>query len=115
MLLRAFWRRSRSAYLLGVLRAANKNICPAGARHRAAHQQQVFIAIHFHDFQILGRHIRIPHMTGKMLVLPNARWERTAANAARRAMKHRAVSCVAAAVVPALHAAREARSEEHTS
>src|SRR5258708_39413497 len=43
-----------------------------------------------------------------MLVLPHARRKRAAADAARRAMEHRAVGCVAAAVVPALDAAGKA-------
>jgi len=43
-----------------------------------------------------------------MHVLPHARGEGTAADAARRAMEHRTVRRVAAGIVPALHAAREA-------
>src|SRR6266403_81227 len=54
-------------------------------------------------------------MTRKMLVLPNARWKRTAANASRRAMNHRAVGCVAATVVPALHAAGKAFALAHAA
>src|SRR6266481_6321864 len=47
----------------------------------------------------------LAHVTRKVLVLPDARRERTAADAARRAMMHRTVRRVAAAVVPALDAA----------
>src|SRR5713101_5471047 len=88
-----------SLTVLGVLRATNENICAAGTRHGTANQQQVFVVIHFHDFQVLGRQVGVAHVTRKVLVLPHARRKRTAANAARRAMEHRAVC----------------RSEEHTS
>src|SRR3984957_13914347 len=43
-----------------------------------------------------------------MLVLPNPRRERAATDASRSAMKHRTVGGVSAAIVPALHTAREA-------
>src|ERR1700675_530637 len=43
-----------------------------------------------------------------MLVLPHTRWERTPTNASRCAMKHRTVSGITAAIVPALYAASEA-------
>src|SRR5207244_11201473 len=58
-----------------------------------------------HDFQILGGHPHVSHVTRKVLILPNPRRKGTAADAARRAMMHRAVRSVAAGVVPALHAA----------
>ncbi len=47
----------------------------------------------------------IAHVPRKMLALPHARRKRTRADAARRAVMHRAVRRVAAAIVPALHAA----------
>src|SRR5277367_598644 len=86
-------------------RLADKNVRPAWPRHGSLHEQQVFVRIHFHDFQILGRHLRVAHVTRKVLVLPDTRWKRAATDAAWRAVKHRTVRRIAASVVPALHAA----------
>ncbi len=62
----------------------------------------------FTTFQILCRHLRISHVTRKVHILPDTRRKRTAADAARRAVKHRTVRRIAARVMPALHAARKA-------
>src|SRR5579859_3823395 len=105
----------RGARFLGVLGAADENVRAAGARHRAAHQQQILVVIHFHHFQIFRRQIGVAHVPRKMLVLPHPGGKRTAANAARRAMEHRAVRGVAAAVVPALHAPGKAFAFGHTA
>src|SRR5260370_23020197 len=50
-----------------------------------------------------------------MLVLPHSRRKRAAADAARRAVKHRAVRCVATAVMPPFHAARKALALAHAA
>ena len=84
---------------------ANEDVLPAGPGNRTANQQQVFVGIHLDDFQVLRGDLHVAHVTRKMLVLPDARRERTAADAARSAMEHRTVRCVAAGIVPALHAA----------
>src|SRR5450432_1508210 len=84
---------------------ANKDVRSAGAGHRALDQQEIFVVVHFHDFQIFRGDAGIAHVTGKMLVLPHARRKRTATDAARSAVKHGTVRGVAAGVMPALHAA----------
>ncbi len=48
-----------------------------------------------------------------MLPLPHARRKRTGADAAGRAMEHRTVASIAAAVVPALHAALKSFTLAH--
>src|SRR5262249_40279993 len=70
---------------------ADKNVLPARPGHRSTHQQQVFVGVHLYDFQVLGGHLLIAHVARKMLVLPHPRRKRTAADAAWRAVKHRAV------------------------
>src|SRR5208282_4179091 len=85
----------------------DENVCSAWPWHRTANQQQVLVGVHFDHLQILRGDPGIAHVSRKMLVLPHARRERTAANAARSAMEHRTVGGVAAGIVPALHAARE--------
>src|SRR6266404_5217456 len=94
---------------------ADKNVRSARPRHRSPHQQQIFVGIHFHYFQILGRNLDVAHVPRKVLVFPHARRERTAADAARCAMMHRTVRCVAAAVVPAFDAALEALALAHAA
>src|SRR6266851_7489864 len=94
----------RSA-LLRFSRLADENVRSARPRHRSPHQQQVFVDVHLHNLQILRRYPDVPHVTRKVLILPNARRKGTAANAAWRAMMHRAVRRIAAAVMPALYAA----------
>src|SRR5882724_9969522 len=94
---------------------ADKNICSARPWHRTPHQQQVFVGVHFHYFQILRRHSLVAHVARKMLIFPDARGERTAADAARRAVMHRAVRRIAAAVVPALHAALKTLALAHAA
>src|SRR5258707_11750855 len=51
---------------------ADKNVRSARPRHRSPDQQTVFVGIHFHYFQILRRYPRIPHVTRKGLVFPDA-------------------------------------------
>src|SRR5882672_2292829 len=94
----------RSA-LLRFSRLADEDVRSARPRHRSPHQQQVLVGVHLHDFQILCGHPHVSHMTRKVLILPNTRRKRTAADAARRAVMHRAVRRIAAAVMPALYAA----------
>src|SRR5215472_5531003 len=89
-------------------RFADENVLPTWPRYRSPHQKQVLVGVHFHHFQILGGHLLVSHVTRKMLILPHARWKRTATDAARRAVKHRTVRRVASRVVPALHAALKA-------
>src|SRR5882724_6880249 len=91
--------------LLGLSRFLDENVLPGWPRHRSPHQQQVFVGIHLDHFQILGGYIGVAHMPRKMLILPDTRGKRTAANAARSAVKHRTVRGVAARVVPALYTA----------
>src|SRR6266851_5542105 len=91
--------------LLRLAYLANENVRSARSRHRSPHQQQVFVGVHLHYLQILRRYPRVAHVTRKMLVLPDTRRKRAAADAARRAVMHRAVRRIAATVVPALHAA----------
>src|SRR5258708_28526640 len=91
--------------LLGLTRFPDENILPRRPRHRSPHQQQVFVGIHLDHFQILGGYVGVSHLSRKVLVLPDTRRKRTAANAARCAVKHRTVRGIAARVVPALHAA----------
>src|SRR5579859_6987246 len=111
--LRALYLRNRR--LLGVLCAANQNVRAARSRHRPAHQQKIFVGVHLDHFQILGGQVGVAHVPRKMLVLPHPRGKRTAANAPRRAMEHRTVGGVAAAVVPALHAAGKAFALGHSA
>src|SRR5215469_9970910 len=92
----------------GNCRFADENVLSTWPGHRSPHQQQVFVGVHFHHFQILGGYLLVSHVTWKMLVLPHARWKRTAADTARRAVEHRTVRRVASGVVPALHAALKA-------
>src|SRR5260370_15582939 len=61
---------------------SDKNVRSARARHRSPHQQQTFVAVHFHHFQIFRRYPHIPHVTREVLVLPATCWKRTAADAA---------------------------------
>src|SRR5262249_32313525 len=49
----------------------------------------------------------VSHVTREVLVLPDARWKRTATDPSRRAVEHRTVRRVAPGVMPALHAALE--------
>src|SRR5439155_533019 len=84
---------------------ADKNVRSAWPRHRSPHQQQVFVGVHLHHFQILRRHLDVSHVPRKMLVLPDTRRKGTPSDAARRAMMHRAVRRIASGIVPALHAA----------
>src|SRR5713101_4464048 len=91
--------------LLRLAYLANENVRSARSRHRSPHQQKVFVGVHLHYLQILRRYPRVAHVTRKMLVLPDTRRKRAAADAARRAVMHRAVRRIAATVVPALHAA----------
>src|SRR6266849_8971453 len=87
---------------------ADKNVRSAWPRHRSPHQQQVFVGVPLHYFQILRCHPHISHVSRKVLVLPNTRRKRTAADAARRTVMHRTVRRIASGVVPALHAALKA-------
>src|SRR6266566_1303598 len=106
--------RSKSR-LLSVLRLADHDVRTARSRHRSAHQKQILVRVHFHDFEILCRDLDVPHVTREVLVLPHARGERARADAARRAMEHGAVRRVAAAIVPAFHAALEAAAFAHAA
>src|SRR5205823_13832418 len=40
-----------------VLGLADKNVLPAWPGNRTLDQQQVFVGVHFHNLQILGRHL----------------------------------------------------------
>src|SRR6185437_7571999 len=91
--------------LPGRLGLANFNIAAGWPRHCATHEQQIFVSINLDHAQALRRFAFISHVPGKMLALPHARRKRTGADAAGRAMEHRTVASVAAAIVPALHAA----------
>src|SRR5271165_1475691 len=92
---------------LGLQRLADENVLPAWPRNRTANQKQVLVRVHLDHFQVLCRHLGIPHVPREMLVLPHARREGTAPDAAWRAMEHGTVGCVPPGIVPALHAARE--------
>src|SRR5256884_8460594 len=83
--------------------------------HRSLHQKQVFVRVHFHDFQILGGHSLVSHVPGEKLVWPHARRERTTADAARRTVKHRTMRAVAARIVPALYAALKTLALAHAA
>src|SRR5216684_2601748 len=63
-------RQAKHSKLFGRLRLADKNVRSAGPWHRSPHQQQVFVGIDLHDLQILCRHLRVSHVTRKVLVLP---------------------------------------------
>src|SRR5882672_5687476 len=106
--------KCRSA-LFRFFRLADENVRSAWSRNRSPHQQQVLVGVHLHYLQILGRNLNVAHMTRKVLVFPHARRERAAAYAARRAMMHRTVRRVAAAVVPALDAALKALALAHAA
>src|SRR6266404_5022935 len=106
--------KCRSA-LFRFFRLADENVRSAWSGNRSAHQQQVLVGVHLHYLQILGRNLDVAHVTRKVLVLPDARRERTAADAARRAMMHRTVRRVAAAVVPALDAALKPLALAHAA
>src|SRR6516225_3894780 len=95
-------------FLCRFLGLVNENVRSTWPRHRTANQQQVLIGVHLDHFQILRRHLDVTEVSGKVLVLPDAGRERTAADAAWCAMEHRTVSRVPACIVPALHAACEA-------
>src|ERR1700756_3992304 len=91
--------------LLRLARFLDENVLPRRTGNRSPHQQQVFVGIHLDHFPVLRGHFGVAHMAGKMLILPDARWDRTAADTARSAVKHRTVRGIAARVVSALHAA----------
>src|SRR6267378_715220 len=91
--------------LLRFSRLADENVRSSRPRHRSPHQQQVLVGVHLHNLQILRRHPHVPHVAWKVLILPDTRRKGTAPNAARRAVMHRAVRRIAAAVMPALYAA----------
>src|SRR5882762_5602953 len=101
----SFPSRSKLTDLLRFSRLADENVRSARPRHRSPHQQQVLVGVHLHNLQILRRHPHVSHMTWKVLILPDTRRKGTAPNAARRAVMHRAVRRIAAAVMPALYAA----------
>src|SRR5256886_1719157 len=92
----------RSA-LLRSSRLADENVRSARPRHRSPHQQQVFVGVHLHNLQILRRYPDVPHVTWKVLIVPNARGKGTAADASPRGVMHRAMRRIAAAVMPALY------------
>src|SRR5580658_5995985 len=91
----------------------NKNVTALRSRYCAAHQQQVLLGIHFHHPQILGSLALVPHVPGKMLPLPHTRGKRARSDPARRSVKHRSVARVAAAEMPALHAALKSLALAH--
>src|SRR5215469_724912 len=95
-------------FLRRFLGLVDENVRSTWPWHRTTNQQQVLVGIYLNDLQVLGGHTLVAEVTRKMLVLPNTRRKRTAADSARRAMEHRTVRRIPACVVPALHAAREA-------
>src|SRR5271168_2594936 len=95
------------------LNLANKYVTALRPGYRAAHQQQILFGIHFHYAQILGSLAFMPHMTRHVLPLPHPRWERARSDSARSSVKHRPVARVAAAEMPALHAALKSLALAH--
>src|SRR5262249_51099427 len=93
--------------LLRLLRLADEDVLAARAGHRSADQQQVLVGVHLDHLQVLGGHLLVAHVPGTVLVLPDSRRERAAADPSGCAVEHGTVRGVAAGVVPALHAARE--------
>src|SRR5579864_5584402 len=83
---------------------ANHDVAARRPCDRSAHEQQIFFGVNFHDAQTLRRLSLVSHVPRKMLAFPHARGERTGADSAGRAVKHRAVRPFAAAIVPALDA-----------
>src|SRR5438309_2306122 len=101
--------------LLRFLGLADKNVRSARPRHRSPHQQQVLVSVYLHDFQVLCGHLDVSHVTWKVLILPNTRRKRTASDATRSAMMHRAVRRIASGIVPALHAALKTLTLAHAA
>src|SRR5580704_2493806 len=83
----------------------NQDVCARWTRNRATNQQKIFVRIDFHDAKVLRGLLFVAHVTGEMLPLPHARRKRAGADAARSTVEHRTVASLAAAKVPALHAA----------
>src|SRR5215470_1740071 len=62
--------------LLRLLRLADEDVLAARAGHRSADQQQVLVGVHLDHLQVLGGHLLVAHVPGKVLVLPDSRRER---------------------------------------
>src|SRR5204863_2111666 len=88
-------------------RLPHDQVGAGGARHGAADDQHVVLAVDRDDLQVARRHLVAAHPSGRAHALDDARGERRGADRAGRAVEHRAVGRRAAGEVVALHDALE--------
>src|SRR5258707_3330815 len=103
----------RHHFLLRRDRLTDDQVGAGGARHRAADQHHVILAVHLDDLQVADRDPVAAHPSRGAHALDDARRKRRRADRAGRAVEHRPVRRGAAGEVVALHDALEPLAAAH--